>query len=34
MMYLFALVIALIPVYQVIVEDLAAGYELVPAEIV
>jgi hypothetical protein len=33
-MLIFALVLVLIPVYQVIVEDLAAGYELVPAEIV
>lgn len=27
------LLIALIPAYQIIVEDLAAGYELVPAEV-
>lgn len=32
-MLMFALVLALIPFYQIIVEDLAAGYELVPAEV-
>jgi len=32
-MVAFVLLIALIPVYQIIVEDLAAGYELVPAEV-
>jgi hypothetical protein len=33
-MLMFALVLVLIPVFQVVREDLAAGYELVPAEIV
>ena len=32
-MVAFVLLIALIPFYQIIVEDLAAGYELVPAEV-
>jgi hypothetical protein len=32
-MVAFVLLIALIPVYQIIVEDMAAGYELVPAEV-
>ena len=32
-MVAFVLLIALIPVYQIIVEDLAAGYELVPVEV-
>jgi hypothetical protein len=31
-MVAFVLLIALIPVYQIIVEDMAAGYELVPAD--
>jgi hypothetical protein len=33
-MWLFALVVTLVVVYQIVREDLAAGYELVPAEIV
>jgi len=32
-MLMFALVLALIPVFQIIQEDLVAGYELVPAEV-
>jgi len=32
-MVAFVLLIALIPVYQIIREDLIAGYELVPAEV-
>lgn len=31
-MLMFALVLAMIPVYQIIREDLIAGYELVPAD--
>jgi hypothetical protein len=33
-MWLFALVVALVVVYQIVREDLAVGYALVPAEIV
>jgi hypothetical protein len=33
-MWLFALVVALVVVYQIVREDLAAGYVLVPVEIV
>ena len=32
-MVAFVLLIALIPFYQIIREDLAAGYELVPVEV-
>lgn len=32
-MLMFALVLAMIPIYQIIREDLIAGYELVPAEV-
>ena len=33
-MWLFALVVALVVVYQIVREDLVAGYVLVPVEIV
>jgi len=33
-MWMFALVVALVVAYQIVREDIAAGYELVPAEIV
>ena len=32
-MFLFALVVAMIPVIQIICEDMVAGYDLVAAEV-
>jgi hypothetical protein len=32
-MFAVALVIALIPAFQIVMEDMKAGYELVPAEV-